>query len=105
MYNSLRYHIFDCLKSAKNTNFVTWTKRAEQDISSGTGEYKDYMAQMLIAVTKKQYLNMESRGDWNKVDPQEAQMMALVTQLNAAKSAQQTAHTPERQTGGRIKNS
>ena len=101
-YDSLYYHVFDCLKSAKNTNFVMWAKRAEQDILSGTGEYKEYTAQMLIKAAKKQYLTVESRGDWNKVDPWDAQMMALVMQLNAAKTAQPPAHTPERRTGGRI---
>jgi len=57
---------------------------------------------MLIAAAKKQYLNIELRGDWNKVDQRDAQIMALVTQLNAAKSVQPSDHTPERQTGGRI---
>jgi len=57
---------------------------------------------MLIAAAKKQFLNMESRGDWNKVDPRDVQMMALVTHLNAAILAQPSAPTPERRTGGRI---
>ena len=97
-YDSFRYHIFDCLISAKNSDFVTWTKRAQQDISSGTGEYKEFTAQMILESAKKMYMNMIATGDWDKVDPRDAQMIALLTSMKAATVQKTNVFTPGKPT-------
>jgi hypothetical protein len=80
-YNSLQLHTFDRLKSAKNSEFKTWVRRVESDISSGTGEYKSFTPVMVISAAKKQYLNMADTGKWDKLDPWDTQMIALLTTI------------------------
>jgi len=87
-YDSLRLHVFDCLKSAKNLEFKTWIRRVESDISSGTGKYKSCNAKIIISAAKKQYLNMTTVGDWDKLDPRDAQMIALLTTIKETSERQ-----------------
>ena len=83
-YDSMRLHVFDCLKSAKNTRFLRWVDRVEEDIRSNTGEYKGFDAAMVISAAKTQYRNMMEDKTWDKVDPANAQMLALLTALTTA---------------------
>lgn len=80
-YDSLRLHVFNCLMSAKNSSFRTWVERVKMDISSGTGEYKNHSPQMVINAAKRQYGDMIASGSWDRIDPQQSQMVALTTQL------------------------
>ena len=51
-YDSLCYHAFDCLKYGKNSDFVVWMKRAEQDISPVCGNAAPPSVELDIAVIK-----------------------------------------------------
>ena len=82
-YDLFQYHMFDCHIFAKISDFGTSTKRVQKDISSGTGKYKEYTAQMILETAKKIYLNMITTSDWDKVDPRDAQMIALLTNMKA----------------------
>ena len=86
-YDSLRLHCFDCLKSAKNTRFLRWVDRVEEDIRANTGEYKGFDAARLISAAKTQYRNMNEDKTWDKVDPANAQMLALLTALKKTTAA------------------
>ena len=55
------------------------------DISSGTGEHKEHSAQMVINAAKWQYGDMIASGSWDRIDPQQSQMVVLTTQLFEAK--------------------
>ena len=53
-YDSLSLHTFDFLLSAKNADFLTWVKRVQSEICSGSGEYKKFTVKNLISAAMKQ---------------------------------------------------
>ena len=99
-YDSLRLHTFDCLKSAKNSEFKTWVRRVESDISCGTGEYKNFTPAMVINAAKKMYLNMTATGEWDKLDPRDAQMIALLTTIKENTDRQSQRYDPSKKMAG-----
>ncbi len=76
-YDSLYLHVYDLLLSTKNDKFVGWTKHVNQDINTGTGEYKGYDAIKLIHAAQKNYINLKKSGSW----PQDAKFVVLATQF------------------------
>jgi hypothetical protein len=78
-YDSLRLSVFNCLRSTKNSTYKAFVERVEQDVSSNSGAYNGYTPQMIMATAVSEYKNMEARDVWNKLDPHQAQMAALLT--------------------------
>jgi len=79
------------LLSTKNSLFWGWADPINQDISSGTGEYKSYTPQMIIDAVNRQYLDMVVNGTSDQLDPQQAHMMVLSAQLMDTKAQLQVA--------------
>ena len=83
-YDSLRLSVFNCLRTSKNTTFRQYITRIEQDVSSNSGVYRGYTPEMIMSTAVAEYKNMIARGDWNKLDPMQSQMTALLTATAAA---------------------
>jgi len=83
-YDSLRLHVFDCLNSTKNSDFREWVRRVKADIGCGKGEYAKHDGKMIIRDAKEQYTNMSD--NWDQIDPRDAQMLALTTELHSTKA-------------------
>ena len=73
------------LKSGPNATFNNFIEHINDDIESGTGTHKDIHWRDLIIMAKKKYGNMDATNDWDKVDPINAQMLALGTRLDQLK--------------------
>ena len=61
------------------------------------GFHTNVTPDQLMRSAKSMYVNFERLGEWNKVDPKDARIMALATEvrdlLNAAKAAASTGNT------------
>jgi len=82
-----RRHLLTSLLSGQNSTFNNKIQAIKSDVESGNGYNSSISPGELITSSKQQYVNMERRGEWNKVDPKDAQIMALTTALKDAASA------------------
>lgn len=93
-YDSKRLHVFDALKSGKNSKFKAWVERVEQDVCSGTGEYKNYSVDQIMQAACKLHTDMVSAGEWDRLDPEQAQIIALTTALEQARKSGNIGQPP-----------
>ena len=75
--------VFSALLSGPNANYNDFIQRIKDDVESGIGVNRNIDADSLIAAGRTKYTNMDSQKLWNKVDPRDAQIMALTTKLKA----------------------
>jgi len=80
---NFRKMVFSALLSGPNANYNDFIQRIKDDVESGIGANRNIDADSLIAAGRTKYTNMESQKLWNKVDPRDAQIMALTTKLKA----------------------
>ena len=80
----VRYTI-NALLSGPNDNFNMWVGRVKTDIESRTGPHKDDTYLDVIDAARAIYINMEESGEWDKVNPREAKLIALSTELEKLK--------------------
>ncbi len=58
------------------------------DIESGIGKSSRITPDRLITACRSKYNNMSNKKQWNQVDPRDAQILALTTQVQALESKQ-----------------
>ena len=75
------------LLSGSNSVFNTKLQPIKSDVDACYGYNADITPQALIMTSKQQYINISRRGEWNKIDPRDAQIMALTTALKDSKTA------------------
>ena len=88
-YNSDTYHchLMAALLSGSNTVFNTKLQTIKSDVDACYDYNVTMTPQALIMSSKQQYVNIMRRGEWNKIDPCDAQIMALTTALKDSKTA------------------
>ena len=79
--DTYRRHLLTSLLSGPNSVFNTKIQAIKGDVDSGYGYHASIDPAKLISSAKQQYVNIERCGEWNKVDPKDATIMALTTAL------------------------
>jgi hypothetical protein len=90
--DNYRRLLLDALGTGPNNSFNLYIDRIKDDIDSGLGLHSNIEPESIIIACRQKYTNMVELKEWNKVDPRDAQMMTLVTQLQILTSKQQAAH-------------
>ena len=90
--DNYRRLLLDALGTGPNNSFNLYIDRIKDDIDSGLGLHSNIEPESIIIACRQKYTNMVELKEWNKVDPRDAQMMTLVTQLQILTSKQQSAH-------------
>ena len=87
-YNSDTYrrHLLTSPLSGPNSVFNTKIQAIKSDVDSGYGYNATITPKALISSAKQQYINLDHSGEWNKVDPKDATIMALTTALKEIKT-------------------
>ena len=85
--DTYRRHILSALQSGPNAVFNTKIQAIKSDVDAGHGYNSDITPQALLMSSKQLYNNISRRGEWNKVDPKDAQILALTTALKTDKPA------------------
>ena len=80
--DTYRRHILDALLSGPNANFNTRMKSIKSDVDSGYGYNANAAPATLLMSAKQLYTNISRRNEWSKVDPRDAQILALTTALD-----------------------
>ena len=95
---TFRRHLLTAYLSGSNPIFNTKLQTVKSDVDVCYGFNAKITPSALMAMSKQLYINIERHGEWNKVDPKDARIMALTTALDNA-SLKKSAHTTST-TGG-----
>ena len=98
-----RKYILEALISGPNPKYNEFVSRVMDDVESGIGAMAHYSPDEIIAAARARYNNMEEKGLWDQVDPRDAQIMALVTEVQELKTAHNKAFAtdgPSNRSGG-----
>ena len=90
--------LLDALITGPNHVFNEWIQRITDDIEAGFGTNVNVPADKLIIASRTKFNNMSEKQEWAKVDPRDAQIMALHTKLEALSKAPK--HALATTTGG-----
>jgi len=90
------------LKTGPNHTFNTFVQRIEDETESGIGAMANLTSDQVITACRAKYNNMVSKKEWTAVDPREAQILALATQMKEmqAKHSQALATFDKRSASG-----
>ena len=80
-HDNLIRDVFNALLSSNNTNFHNYFNLEKMKWQSG----KEYKYEELCKSACDIYTNMKTNGDWTRVDPKDAQIAALTTQVSHLK--------------------
>ena len=92
--SNYRWLLLDALLTGSNVTFNTFIQRMVDDVEPGTGSNRRIQPNAIVAAAKAKFNNMKVNGDWSKVDPRDAQILALTTQANELKTSRSTAPRP-----------
>ena len=76
-----RQYILDALLSGPNSDFNTRMKSIKSDVDAGYGYNANVAPATLLMSAKQLQTNISRRNEWSKVDPRDAQILALTTAL------------------------
>ena len=74
-------HVLDELLSGLNADFNTRMKYIKSDADAGYGYNANVVTDTLLMSAKQLYTKISRRNEWSKVDPRDAQILALNTEL------------------------
>ena len=82
-YNAETYrrHVLYALLSGPNADFNTRMKSIKSDVDAGYGYNANAAPDTLLVSAKQLYTNISRWNEWSKVDPRDAQILALTTVL------------------------
>ena len=80
--------LLDALLTGPNHTYNGFIQRIVDDVESGIGANANITADNLIVAANAKYNNMDDKSEWAAVDPRDAQIMALATQLQEVKAQQ-----------------
>ena len=69
-----------------NHIFNEWIQRITDDIEAGFGTNVNVPADKLIVASRTKFNNMSEKKDWLKIDPRDAQILALTTKIHTMES-------------------
>ena len=87
--------LLDSLITGPNHVFNEWIQRITDDIEAGFGPNVNVPADKIIIASRTKYNNMCEKKEWSKVDPRNAQIMALSTKLEELTANTQNTEEPE----------
>ena len=82
---SIQRYTLDTLKSGPNDAFNRFIARYSDDIESQTGPYKDMTYDAIIKASRVKWNNMVEKGEDKNLNPQDAKILALTTQVKELK--------------------
>ena len=83
--------LLDALGTGPNNSFNLFIDRIKDNIDSGLGLHSQIDTDAIIVACRQKYTNMVELKEWTKVDPRDAQLMTLVTQLQVLQTQQKQA--------------
>ena len=90
-HSNYRRLLLDALLTGPNATFNAFIQRMVDNVESGTGSNRRIQPHAIVAAARAKFNNMKVNGDWSKVDPRDAQILALTTQVNELKTSRSTA--------------
>lgn len=85
---TLRRHSLAALASGPNANFNKLIESIDRDVRSGIGPHANIKTKDIFIAAERYYNNEVSEGTWTSIDPKDARIMALATEVeNLKKSA------------------
>ena len=81
-------HILEALLSVPNADFNTRMKSIKSDVNAGYGYNANVAPATLLMSAKQLYTNISCQNELSKVDPRDAQILALTTALEKQPSKQ-----------------
>ena len=91
--SNCRRLLLDALLTGPNATFNVFIQRIVDDVESGTGSNHRIQSHAIFATTRAKFNNIKANQDWNKVDPRDAQILALVTKVNELQASKSAALT------------
>jgi hypothetical protein len=82
---STRRYLMTALMSGPNAKFNSYIDRINDDIEAKSGPYKDFTVESIMSAATTKYETMDCTGDWSKVDPRDAKLLALTTEASSLK--------------------
>ena len=82
---STRRYLMTALMSGPNAKFNSYIDRINDDIEAKSGPYKDFTVESIMSAATTKYETMDRTGDWSKVDPRDAKLLALTTEASSLK--------------------
>lgn len=80
--------LLDALLTGPNHTYNSFIQRIVDDVESGIGANAHITADALIVASSSKYNNMDDKEMWAAVDPRDATLMALATELKDIKAQQ-----------------
>ena len=74
------------LGTGPNHIFNEWIHRITDNIEAGFGTNVNVPADKLIVASRTKFNNMSEKKDWLKIDPRDAQILALTTKIHTMES-------------------
>ena len=81
-HDTLRRHALQTLRSGPNAEFNAFVDDINRDIESGIGQHANITVDKLFKATERFYNNLVSKNQWDKVNPKDASLIALTTQIS-----------------------
>ena len=82
---SERRYIITALMSGPNAKFNNYIDRINDDVEARSGPHKDITVEEIITSATTKFDTMERTGDWTRVDPRDAKLLALATEATSLK--------------------
>ena len=79
--NNYRRLVLDALVTGPNHMFNEYVQRLIDDVESGTGYNANISADEVVKGARSKFNNMSIRKQWNRVDPRDAELLALKTKV------------------------
>ena len=80
----IRYTI-TALRSGPNDEFNAYINRIKDNVESRSGQNKDISFDTLCEIARGKFNNMHANKEWDKVNPCDAQILALTTEVQSLK--------------------
>ena len=78
--------VLDKFSTGPNYLFNNFVRRITDNVDSGIGSNANITPDSLIIACRTKYNNMVENKDWHKVDPRDAQILALTTFMEKMKT-------------------
>ena len=80
--------LLDALLTGPNNTYNGFIQRIVDNVESGIGANANITADDLIVAANAKYNNMDDKSEWAAVDPRDATLLALATELKEIKAQQ-----------------
>ena len=88
---TFRRHVINALLSGPNAEFNKFIGDVKREVQAGIGQYSEIDVPTLFKASERLYNNLVSTDSWDKVDPKDARIMALATEVEKLKKESKDA--------------